>query len=103
MPKPSTSRIRNRRGNGANCSTAADSRRRACAAPAYFATRRSDAKLRQYFFAGTIRDYQVIIPDFGMIEGPFQIAHLEFSGRHDGELAFEVALQSAGELNFAAV
>lgn len=68
-----------------------------------FRDQASDAKLRQYFFAGTIRDYQVIIPDFGVIEGPFQIVHLEFSGRHDGELAFEVSLQSAGELAFAGV
>ena len=68
-----------------------------------FRDKASDAKLRELFFAGTIRDFQVILPDFGTIQGPFQIANLEFSARHDGEVAFELALQSAGQLSFAAV
>jgi TP901-1 family phage major tail protein len=62
----------------------------------------SDALVRQYVFAGTIREWQVIIPDFGTVEGPFQIAAFELTGRHDGELAFELSLDSAGELTFAA-
>jgi TP901-1 family phage major tail protein len=62
----------------------------------------SDALMRQLFFDGAIRDFQVTIPDFGVVEGPFQITALEFSGRHDGELTFDVALESAGELTFAA-
>jgi TP901-1 family phage major tail protein len=62
----------------------------------------SDALVRQYVFAGTIRDWQVIIPDFGTVGGPFQIAAFELTGRHDGELAFELSLESAGELTFAA-
>jgi TP901-1 family phage major tail protein len=63
----------------------------------------SDATVREYAFNGTIRNWQVVVPDFGTIEGPFQISSLEFSGRHDGEVAFEVALESAGELTFAAL
>lgn len=63
----------------------------------------SDATLRQYFFDATIRDWQVVIPDLGVIEGPFQIASLEFSGRHDAEVAFELGLESAGELTFTSV
>jgi TP901-1 family phage major tail protein len=62
----------------------------------------SDATIRQYFFDGTIRPWQVIIPDLGTVEGPFQISSLEFSGRHDAEVAFELGLESAGELTFAA-
>jgi TP901-1 family phage major tail protein len=38
----------------------------------------SDETLRQYFFAGTVRDWQVIVPDPGTVEGPFQIASLEY-------------------------
>lgn len=63
----------------------------------------SDATVRSMFFAGTIRRWQVVIPDFGTVEGPFHIAALEFVGQHDGELAFELALDSAGELSFTAV
>jgi TP901-1 family phage major tail protein len=62
----------------------------------------SDALVRQYVFAGTIRDWQVIIPDFGTVEGPFQIASIELTGRHDGEVSFDLSLDSAGELTFAA-
>lgn len=62
----------------------------------------SDATIRQLFFDGVIRDWQVIVPDFGTIAGPFQISNLELSGRHDGEVAFELSLQSAGLMTFTA-
>jgi len=62
----------------------------------------SDALIRQYVFDGTIRDWQVVIPDFGAVEGPFQIAAFEVTGRHDGEVAFDLSLDSAGELTFTA-
>ena len=62
----------------------------------------SDATIRSYFFNGTIRNWQVIVPDFGIVEGPFQITSLELAGRHDGEVTFELALESAGELMFTA-
>ncbi len=63
----------------------------------------SDAVIRNCFFNGLIRDWQVIVPDFGVIRGPFHIASLEFGGRHDGEVTFDIALESAGELTFTAV
>jgi TP901-1 family phage major tail protein len=63
----------------------------------------SDAIIRSYFFNGTLRKWQVIVPDFGSVEGLFQIAALEFSGRHDAEVTFDLALESAGELVFTAV
>ena len=62
----------------------------------------SDATIRAYVFEGTIRDWQVVIPDFGTVEGLFQIGSFELSGRHDGEVAFEITLESAGELTFTA-
>ena len=63
----------------------------------------SDALVRQTFFDGTVKNCQIVIPDFGTVEGPFQISSLEFTGAHDGEVAFEIALESAGELSFAAL
>ncbi len=62
----------------------------------------SDELIRGYVFGGTIRAWQVVVPDFGTVEGPFQITSFELTGRHDGEVAFEIALESAGELTFAA-
>lgn len=63
----------------------------------------SDALVRQSFFDGTALDAQVIIPDFGMIEGPFEIASLDYSGDHNGEATFEISLASAGALAFLAI
>jgi TP901-1 family phage major tail protein len=68
-----------------------------------FKDQASDEHLRAAFFAGAIKRYQVAIPDFGLIEGPFQITALELTGRHDNEVAFEISLESAGELTFTAV
>lgn len=62
----------------------------------------SDAKIRELFFAGTIREWQLILPDFGTVEGSFQIVALEFSADHAGEVTFEIALESAGEMEFSA-
>ena len=63
----------------------------------------SDATVRGYFFNATIVNWQAIIPDFGTMEGLFQITALEFSGRHDGEVTFEMSLESAGPLTFTAI
>jgi TP901-1 family phage major tail protein len=63
----------------------------------------SDALVRQAFFDGTIHDCQVVVPDFGTIEGMFQISSLEFSGEHNGEVTFDLALESAGALTFTAM
>ena len=62
----------------------------------------SDETVRACFFSGTIRNWQVVIPDFGTVEGAFQITALEYSGGHDNELTFDIALESAGALSFAA-
>jgi TP901-1 family phage major tail protein len=63
----------------------------------------SDELVRAAFFDGAVKDYQVVIPDFGTIEGAFQITALEFAGEHNGEVTFDLSLESAGELTFAAV
>jgi TP901-1 family phage major tail protein len=68
-----------------------------------FKDAQSDATIRGLFFDGAIRDWQVIVPDFGTVSGPFQITHLELAGRHDGEVTFDLALESAGLLAFAAL
>jgi len=63
----------------------------------------SDALVRQAFFDGAINACQVIVPDFGTIAGAFQISALEFSGEHNGEVTFDISLESAGALTFAAL
>ena len=65
-----------------------------------FKDAQSDALMRQRFFAGEIGSWQLAVPDFGTVEGPFQITALEYTGSHDGEVTFEVALESAGPVSF---
>ena len=62
----------------------------------------TDATVREAFFAGETPVFRVIVPDFGTVEGPFQITALEYSGRHDGEAVYEIALASAGPVTFEA-
>ena len=63
----------------------------------------SDAAIRTAFFNGVIKTWQIVIPDFGMVQGAFQISSFELTGRHDGEVGFDLALESASELTFTAV
>ena len=63
----------------------------------------SDALVRAAFFAGSVLNYQVVIPDFGTVTAPFQVTALDYAGNHDGEVTFEIALESAGAVSFAAL
>lgn len=63
----------------------------------------TDERARQIFFDGEVPRFQVIIPDFGIVEGPFQISSIEYAGSHNGEATYELALGSAGELGFTAL
>ncbi|GLT10044.1 phage major tail protein, TP901-1 family [Sulfitobacter sp. PR48] len=60
----------------------------------------TDERARQLFFDGLTPDFQIIIPDFGVVQGPFQVTALEYAGSLNGEATFEVSLMSAGELAF---
>ena len=63
----------------------------------------TDARARQIFFDGEVPDWQVIIPDFGVVQGAFQITSVEYAGNHNGEATYELALASAGALTFTAL
>lgn len=63
----------------------------------------TDERARQIFFDGEVPDFQVIIPDFGVVEGPFIITAIEYAGSHNGEATYELSLASAGELTFVAL
>ena len=63
----------------------------------------TDERARQIFFDGETPNFQVIVPEFGIIEGPFQVSALEYSGNHNGEATYELSLASAGALSFTAL
>jgi TP901-1 family phage major tail protein len=63
----------------------------------------TDARARQIFFDGEVPAFQVVIPSFGVIEGPFQITGIEYAGSHNGEATYEMTMASAGVLTFLAL
>ncbi len=63
----------------------------------------TDERARQLFFDGETPDFQVIIPDFGQVEGRFQVTSIEYAGTYNGEATYELSLASAGVLNFLAL
>jgi TP901-1 family phage major tail protein len=65
-----------------------------------FKDAQSDAAIRSRFFAAEIVNWQLAIPGFGTVQGPFQITALEYAGNHDGEVTFEIGLESAGAVSF---
>ena len=75
-------------------------RRASVSGSGVFKDQDSNRLLRDIFFDGSIRRFQIVVPGFGTIEGPFQISSLDYRGEHVAELTFEIALESAGELSF---
>ncbi|WP_375454113.1 phage major tail protein, TP901-1 family [uncultured Methylobacterium sp.] len=78
-------------------------RRAAISGSGVFRDEASDLRLRQIFFDGVIETFQVVVPAFGTLEGPFQITALEYRGDHAGEVTFDLSLDSAGALAFTAL
>ncbi|GKY88731.1 phage major tail protein, TP901-1 family [Sinisalibacter aestuarii] len=63
----------------------------------------TDERARQIFFDGEVPRFQVIVPDFGIIEGPFMIASIDYAGSYNGEASYELSMASAGALDFTAL
>ncbi|HXC56106.1 MAG TPA: phage major tail protein, TP901-1 family [Rhizomicrobium sp.] len=63
----------------------------------------SDASLRSAFFNQACGNFQVVIPSFGTVTGPFKLTALSYDGPYDGELKLSLSLASAGALIFAAL
>jgi TP901-1 family phage major tail protein len=63
----------------------------------------TDERARQIFFDAEMPEFQVVIPSFGIVEGPFQITSIEYSGNHNGEATYDMSFASAGLLTFTAI
>jgi TP901-1 family phage major tail protein len=61
----------------------------------------SDASLRTAFFNMAVGNFQIVIPSFGTVTGPFKITALQYDGPYDGEVKLSLSLASAGALTFA--
>ena len=60
----------------------------------------TDERARQLLFDGLTPDFQIVIPEFGVVEGPFQVTSLEYAGQLNSEATYEMSLASAGQLQF---
>jgi TP901-1 family phage major tail protein len=78
-------------------------RRASLAGAGIFKDQASDAAVRGLFFGAMICPWQLVIPDFGTVAGPFQITSLQFAADFQGEVTFDLALESAGQLTFTAL
>lgn len=78
-------------------------KRAAVSGAGIFKDQASDEAVRSLFFGGTICDWQLVIPGFGTVAGAFQITSLQFSADYAGEVTFDLALESAGQLSFTAL
>jgi len=63
----------------------------------------SDALARTAFFEQSVELYRFILPDFGVVEGPFLLTSLSYAGTYQGEATYELTLMSAGVPNFSAI
>lgn len=63
----------------------------------------TDERTRQVFFDGQTPAWQVVIPDFGVVEGAFMLTSIEYAGDYNGEATYELSMASAGLLEFTAL
>lgn len=50
----------------------------------------------------TIRNYQIVFPDFGTFEGEFLITNLTYNGPQNAAITYSISLESNGQLDFVA-
>lgn len=68
-----------------------------------FRDKPSDAVVRAAFFSQAALDCQFILPDFGIITGPFLVSSVTYAGTYQGEASFDISLVSAGMIGFTAL
>ena len=63
-----------------------------------------DETVRADFFStGALTSYRMTVPDFGTFDGAFVVASIEYGGEHNGEVTYDIQLQSAGAITFASI
>jgi TP901-1 family phage major tail protein len=62
----------------------------------------AEQTLRSKVHQSTFESYNLIVPDLGTYAGQFMIESLSFSGEFNGEVTFDLSLQSSGPITFSA-
>jgi TP901-1 family phage major tail protein len=63
----------------------------------------SDETVRGIFFNQDMKNWKIVVPDFGEITGSFAVSALQYEGTYDGEVRMSLTLASAGALSFTAI
>ncbi len=62
----------------------------------------TDSTIETDFEAGTLRNFQIVVPGFGTYEGGFVIQSIEFNGAYDAGVEFSMTLESGSTVDFTA-
>ena len=58
------------------------------------------AQVNQMVLDSVHATWQIIVPDFGTYEGRFAVSSLDMSGEYNGEVTYDISLDSAGPITF---
>jgi TP901-1 family phage major tail protein len=60
----------------------------------------ADVTMKNWFVAGSLKNWKILVPAFGDFAGSFKIASLEYSADYNDAVQFSITLESAGEITF---
>lgn len=60
----------------------------------------SEETVRKHFFDDTSPGCELVVPTFGTFAGSFRITSLEYAGEHEGEVTYNISLESAGAITW---
>ena len=75
-------------------------RRVSVSASGVFMNAGGEALVRDRAFSGAGASYRLVFANGDQAEGPFHVTALTYSGDHDGERSYTIALDSAGPVTF---
>lgn len=80
----------------------AGARRMSVTGAGVFTNSTAESTLRGKVLDGTIARYEIIFENGDLFTGSFQVTALDYSGDHDGERSYTLALESSGTISFVA-
>lgn len=77
-------------------------RRMAISGSGVFTDSAAEASLRTKALAGELANYEIVSDNGDVFTGAFQVTSLDYSGDHNGERTYTLALESSGPVAFQA-
>ncbi len=75
-------------------------RRMAISGAGVFTDSAAEATLRAQALAGTLANYEIVFANGDLFSGAFLVTTLDYSGDHNGERTYTIALESSGAISF---